>query len=166
MIKRIQHHQPSVAGIRWVALFEASKGVVVILAGLGFFSLINHNLQDAAEQLAAQLHFNPSMHLTRIFIEAASNLNDARLALLALASLLYSTMRFIEAYGLWHERRWAEWFAVISGGVYLPVEIVELVRGVSWIKLSVLAINLVIVIYMASVLAHQKAFHRKKNESA
>lgn len=160
------NHSPSTIGIRSVALFEASKGLVVILAGLGCFSLMHHNMQNVAEQLAAQLHFNPSQRITRIFIEAVQNLNNVRLGLLALLSLLYSTMRFIEAYGLWHTRRWAEWFAVISGGVYLPVEIVELVRGVSWIKLSVLAINLVIVIYMATVLAHQKAFHRKKNESA
>lgn len=149
-------HQPSEIGIRSVAIFEASKGVVVILAGLGCFSLIHHDAAAIAEQIADQLHFNPSLHITRIFIDAADNLTDARLALLALLSLLYSSMRFIEAYGLWRERRWAEWFATISGGVYLPVEITELVRGFSWIKVTILAINLVIVVYMASVLVRQK----------
>lgn len=152
-------HQASEVGIRSVAVFEASKGVVVILAGLGCFSLMHHNVAAVAEQIAEQLHFNPSMHITRIFIDAARHINDARLGLLALLSLLYSTMRFIEAYGLWRARRWAEWFAAISCGVYLPVEIAELLRGFSWIKMVILLINIAIVIYMTSVLVRQKAIH-------
>lgn len=153
-------HPPSDIGIRSVAIFEASKGIAVILAGLGVFSLLHHNAEAIGEQIAQQLHFNPSLRITRLFIDAADNLTNARLTLLALLSLLYSSMRFIEAYGLWRERRWAEWFATVSGAVYLPVEIAELLRGFSWIKLVILLINLVIVVYMASVLVRQKALQR------
>lgn len=156
MIHRKQHDQSTASGVRWVALFEAGKGAIVILAGLGLFSLIHHNLQNIAEQIAAQLHFNPAKHTTRIFIEAASHLDDARLAMLAILSFIYSSLRFIEAYGLWYGRRWAEWFAAISGVVYLPMEIMELTRGFSGLKLSILIINLIIVIYMVYVLASKR----------
>lgn len=40
-------------------------------------------------------------------------------------------MRFVEAYGLWRERRWANWLAAISEGIYLPVEIYELFARVT-----------------------------------
>jgi ABC-type amino acid transport substrate-binding protein len=60
----------------------------------------------------------------------------------------YSAMRFVEAYGLWKRRVWAEWFALISGALYVPFEAYELVRRPTLIHLAVLVINLGIVFYM------------------
>jgi uncharacterized membrane protein (DUF2068 family) len=57
-----------------------------------------------------------------------------------------------EAYGLWRERRWAEWLAATSGAIYVPFEIYELTRGVSPIKLAMLALNVAIVLYMVAAL--------------
>jgi len=39
---------------------------------------------------------------------------------LALAAMLYAAVRFAEAYGLWHGRSWAEWFAILTGGYIFP----------------------------------------------
>ncbi len=66
--------------------------------------------------------------------------------------LVYATVRFAEAYGLWFGRRWAEWLAALSGGIYVPVEIYELTRGVSWIKVAALLLNAAIVVYLCGVL--------------
>jgi uncharacterized membrane protein (DUF2068 family) len=68
--------------------------------------------------------------------------------LLAVAALVYSTIRFIEAFGLWRMRRWAEWFAILSGGVYLPLEIYELTHHATLVKAVVLVINAAIVAYL------------------
>ena len=51
--------------------------------------------------------------------------------------------------GLWLEKTWAEWFALISGSLYLPWEIYELARRQTWVRWAVLGINVVIVIYLA-----------------
>jgi uncharacterized membrane protein (DUF2068 family) len=83
-----------------------------------------------------------------LFLDAASRLTDTRLMGLAALALVYASMREIEAYALWHQRRWAEWFALVSGAVYLPVEIYELTHGLSWMKVLALAINLVVVAVM------------------
>jgi uncharacterized membrane protein (DUF2068 family) len=50
---------------------------------------------------------------------------------------------------LWYGRRWAEWLAVASGGIYVPAEIYELARGPSALKATTLAVNVGIVAYMA-----------------
>lgn len=66
--------------------------------------------------------------------------------------VVYALIRFAEAYGLWLGRRWAEWLAALSGGVYVPVEIYELSRSVTWIKLGALVLNACVVAYMCMVL--------------
>jgi uncharacterized membrane protein (DUF2068 family) len=138
-------------GVRVVAVFEALKGALVVGAGLGLLSLVHHDLQAAAERLVQHSHLNPAHHYPRIFIEAAAHVNDSRLRTLAALAFLYAAVRFIEAYGLWHMRVWAEWFAIISGSVYLPIEVYEMFRRATWTRGTILLINLSIVAYLANV---------------
>ena len=138
-------------GIRVVAVFEALKGVLVLSAGLGLLSLVHHDLQATAERLVRHSHLNPARHYPRIFIEAASHTNDSRLRSLAELAFLYAAVRFVEAYGLWRMRVWAEWFAIIAGSVFLPVEVYELFRRATGMRGIVLLTNLFIVAYLVYV---------------
>ncbi len=152
-------HDKMSHALRVVAVLEACKGILVLFAGLALFSFIHQNIQLTAEQLVGHLHLNPAKNIPKIFIEASRHLTDARMLFLALAACLYSSMRFVEAYGLWFARRWAEWFALLSGSVYLPIELFELVKGVTWIKMVFISINLVIVCYMVVMLKRNGTRH-------
>jgi uncharacterized membrane protein (DUF2068 family) len=139
-------------GIRVIAVFEALKGGLVLSAGLGLLSLVHQDLQAAAERLVRHSHLDPARHYPRIFIEAASHTNDARLRSLAALAFLYAAVRFVEAYGLWQTRVWAEWFAIIAGSLFLPVEVYEMFRRATWTRGIVFLINLFIVAYLLYVL--------------
>ena len=143
----------SPAGLRAVALIEAAKGAVILLAGFGILALVHKDAQAIAEALVGHLHFNPANRYPRIFIELAGHLTDTRLWLLAGLAAAYSSLRFIEAYGLWRGRRWAEWFAVGSGAIYVPVELYELFAGISALKLLTFTLNLAVVAYLGYWLA-------------
>ena len=111
-------------------------------------------------------HFNPASRYPRILLDAAGALTDERLVALAMGAIAYSTVRFIEAYGLWMQRRWAEWLAVVAGGLYIPIEIYEVARRVTWIRLGLLAVNVAIVVYLALVLwqTRRKASRNSQEE--
>lgn len=143
-------------GVRTIALVEGAKGALVLAAGCGLLGLVHHDVQGLAEKLVRHSHLNPASHYPRIFLELAAKVNDGNLWMLALVATLYGVLRFIEAYGLWRERRWAEWFAAISGGVYIPIELYELAEGINLVKLLVLAVNCLVVAYMAYVLWRSK----------
>jgi uncharacterized membrane protein (DUF2068 family) len=144
------------AGLRAVAAFEAAKGLLVLATGLGLLSLLHKDVQVVAEHFVERLHLNPAKRYPHVFIDAASRLTDSRLWLLAWLALCYAVLRLIEAGGLWGQRRWAEWVAVVSGGIYLPVEVYELAHGVTWVKLCMLAVNLWVVGYMVYALRHSR----------
>ncbi|MDQ5836268.1 MAG: DUF2127 domain-containing protein [Acidobacteriota bacterium] len=139
------------AGVRAVAFFEALKGTLVLVAGFGLLSLVHRDLEDLAERLVQHSHLNPASHYPRVFIEAAARTSDARLRTLAAMAFAYSTVRFVEAYGLWKMRAWAEWFAIISGCVYLPIELYELIERATLIRAGVLVVNAAIVAYLLYV---------------
>jgi uncharacterized membrane protein (DUF2068 family) len=158
------------AGVRVVALFEALKGTLVLLAGFGLLSLVHRDLEDLAERLVRHSHLNPASHYPRVFVEAASRMNDTRLRTLAALAFAYSVVRFVEAYGLWHMRAWAEWFAILSGCLYLPVELYELFEQPTHLRGLILFFNAVIVAYLLYVRlsrtgrAAEDAIHRTEAE--
>jgi uncharacterized membrane protein (DUF2068 family) len=146
--KAAEHHR-RFAGLRAVASLELAKGVVVLLLGFGAVSLVHKDAWDVAEALLHFLHVNPDRHHSaQVFLNLADNITDRKLWAMAGGAAAYSIVRFVEAYGLWRACAWAEWFALISGALYVPFETYELVRRVSPIHVAVLLINLAIVFYM------------------
>jgi len=138
--------------LRPIALFEAFKGAIVLIAGFGLLGFLDRDNEVYAEQIIRHLHLNPAGHYPQIFIAAMARTEDSHLVALACLAALYSTVRFVEAYGLWFERRWAEWLAALSGGIYIPLELYELYRRVTWIRFGALLINVAIVAYMVWLL--------------
>ena len=134
--------------IRAIATVELIKGLVVLLAGFGALSLVHRDVWDVAVSFLRLLHIKHRYHYSEVFLRVAQNITDRELVLVAIAAALYSTLRFVEAYGLWKKRGWAEWFAAASGALYLPFEINELFRRVNIFGVGLLVVNLAIVIYM------------------
>lgn len=141
--------------VRAVAVFEAAKGALVLLAGLGSLVLVHEDVQHVAELLVGHLHLNPARRLSHLFLDAAAVLTEAHLRLAAAVAVAYAAVRFVEAWGLWRARRWAEWFAAVSAGLYLPLEGYELYASGTWLSLGILLINLLVVGVMLHALWHR-----------
>jgi len=146
----------STAGLRTIAGYEATKGALILLAGLGLLGLVHHDVQEAGEELVRHFHLSPSSHYPRIFLELAAKVTDSWLWGLAAGSLLYASLRFAEAYGLWRGKRWAAWLGAASGAIYVPYEAVEVFAKLTVLRLASLALNLLIVGYLLQVLARQR----------
>ncbi len=138
--------------VRIVAVLEALKGLIVLAAATGVLALIHRNLHEIAARLIEHLHLNPASKYPRIFVDAAGRLQDSHLLLLAVGALCYSLVRFVEAYGLFYERSWAEIFSAASGGVYVPIEVAHLIQHPSWLGVSILAVNIAVVAVMLRAL--------------
>jgi uncharacterized membrane protein (DUF2068 family) len=135
-------------GLRAIAIYEAAKGLIVLVSGSGLLLLVHRDAQAIAERLVAHVHLNPASRYPRIFVQIATGASPGRLHLLALGALIYSLLRFAEALGLWHARRWAEWFGVATGLMYVPFEVVSLIRGPSIEVLFALVTSLGIVVFL------------------
>ena len=137
----------SAVGLRAVASFAAFKGVTVVLLGVALLA-VHRNAEDLAANLLYHLHIDPDKRLAHVLMDAATKVSDTRLWTIIAAALSYASVRFIESWGLWNRRVWAEWFALLSGAMYLPWEILKLAERVDWERVGVLGINLMIVLYM------------------
>lgn len=135
-----------------VATFEFFKGIFVSLMGICALLLVHKDAWVIAESLLALFHISTDRRSAQMFLDFADNVTDARLWAAARIAFAYSVLRFTEAYGLWRCRAWAEWVALVSGTLLLPLEVRELFRGVTLLRSAVLAGNVAIVLYMLNVI--------------
>lgn len=137
-------------GVRAIAGFEATKGVAVILVGIGAFSLIGENVHEMGLKIVHYLGLENSEY-SAFFLEAFDSIGEQGLQQLILFAALYSAIRFVEAYGLWREKVWAEWLAILSGAIYLPFEFMKMAEGFAWWKAAITLLNILIVGYLIFV---------------
>jgi len=138
--------------LRAVAGFEFFKGIFVVLMGACALALIHKDTWVIAETLLSLLHVSTDRRWAQMFLDFADSLTDARLWAAAEVAFAYAALRFTEAYGLWKGRTWAEWVALVSGALLLPVEVRQLFRGVTVVRCALLGINVIVVLYMLYVI--------------
>jgi uncharacterized membrane protein (DUF2068 family) len=146
--------------MRAVALVELAKGAIVLVAGVGVFSLLHGNVQQLAESLVHHMHLDPASRFPRIFLDLASQVTSRELWLLAIGAAVYATVRAAEGYGLWRDRAWAAWLGAVSGLIYVPLEIAALLRGVTLLKIITLTVNIVVVAVLVDALIQRRRERR------
>ncbi len=160
---QVDLHRRQRQALRAVAGIEFIKGVFVLLMGVCALLLLRQDIWLVAESLLALLHINPDRHFALVFLAFADSVTDARLWAAARIAFAYSTLRFVEAYGLWRARAWAEWVACVSGTLLLPFEVRELLRGGTLLRSAIFLGNLAIVFYMLYLL---RSGYRERHKPA
>ena len=70
------------------------------------------------------------------------------LYLIGAAIAAYAVMEGVEAIGLWLGQRWAEYLTFVATIVFIPLEVDELTKSISWLKIVTLVINVAIAVYL------------------
>src|ERR1700693_4062625 len=135
-----------------VGTFEFLKGIFVMAMGFCALALVHKDVWLYAESLLALFHVSTDRRSAQLFLDLADNVTDAHLWAAARIAFAYSLLRFTEAYGLWRCRTWAEWVALVSGALLLPLEVRELLRGVTVLRCAFFLGNLAVVLFMLYVI--------------
>lgn len=139
-----------------VATFEALKGVLALIGASGLLLWVHASLHDAALRLLAHLHLNPASTYPHIFVDAATHLDNTNLTLLAAGAAGYAALRFAEAWGLYRHAAWAEVLAAVSGAIYVPFEVMNVIEDPGWHAWVLLVLNLAVVALMLRALLQRR----------
>jgi uncharacterized membrane protein (DUF2068 family) len=143
--------------LRSIALFEAAKGLLAIAAACGIISLRHTDLHVATDAFLLRHGIDPERHYTRLFIESVAKVTNHHVGQIAALAFFYALIRLVEGYGLWQGKHWAEWFAVISAGIYLPLEFQHFAHHATVLNAGVIFFNILIMVYLAMLLNQQRA---------
>jgi len=142
--------------LRSIAIFEAVKGLLAIAAACGIISLRHTDLNAAIDAFLLRHGIGAERHYSRQFIESVARVTNHHVGQIAALALVYALIRLVEGYGLWHGKHWAEWFAVISAGIYLPLEFQHFFHHATLLNAGVIIFNILVMVYLARLLNQQR----------
>jgi uncharacterized membrane protein (DUF2068 family) len=134
--------------IRLIAIFKFVKAGLLIALGVGVFRLVHRDLGSVIERWCEALRLDPGRHFVNLALERAAHVSPEQIKKLGLGSFIYAGLFLAEGTGLWLRKRWGEWLTVIITSSLVPVEIYEIYRHFSYVKVVVLVLNIAIVLYL------------------
>jgi uncharacterized membrane protein (DUF2068 family) len=145
------------AALRAIALFEAAKGLAALAGAAGLLDLMHHDVRRLALELIGRFGADPHAHFPSMLLHYADQVPGLDLHSVLLLAAGYVALRWAEAWGLWHDRRWGELLGALSGGLYVPFELTHLLHRPTWAGAAVLGFNLLLVAYLTTRLWRQRA---------
>jgi uncharacterized membrane protein (DUF2068 family) len=138
----------SAAGILLIGAFKLAKALLLVLVGIGAHHLLHRDIAASVNHWVQVLRVDPEnfyIHrlLTHVFAVTPKQLKE-----LSAGTFIYAALLSVEGVGLLMRRHWAEYFTVISTALLIPLEIYELAKHFTPVKVGVLAINVAIVWYL------------------
>ena len=136
---------------RWlllIAAFKLVKAVLLIAAGIGFFSLIHKDITEVAEHWIDVLRIDPDNQHIHGWLARLGLMDDRTLKELGVGTFCYAGVFLTEGTGLLLRKRWARYLTIIVTTSFLPLEVIELIHSPGFGKAMVLPLNVAIVIYL------------------
>ncbi len=136
--------------IRLIAAERFARGLLLLLAGGYLLTHLGSDFGRIAERLMRHLELDPRRPFLHRIIRRLNHLHAGTVLVTGIAAVGYGVLELVEGVGLWLEKLWAEYLAVIATSLLVPLELYELTRKPSLLKAGGIAVNLLIVAYLAS----------------
>ncbi len=152
---RPRHHR---AGLILIAAYKLLAALLFVAVGVGALRLVHKDVDDFAwHALVEVLHWSPESRVVQFLLEKAELLNDPMLKRIGFGAFCYAAVGVVEAVGLYLEKVWAEFLTILITASFLPIEVHELIRRFTWMRVSILAINVAVFFYLLYLLGERGA---------
>ena len=159
----IDKHKKIDRGLEAIAIFKLVKGALLLLVGTGAAKLIHVDVYDLALQWVDVLHVDPDNRYIHWLLEKLMFVDERTLRHLSAGTFVYAAVVITEGVGLLHQQIWAEYLTVIATASLIPLEIFELVKHFTLLKVGVIGINVAVVWYLVIMLRENNSRHRVRN---
>lgn len=154
-------HKTSPTALRAIAVYKLFKAAGLLLVAIAAFGLAHTPWFDATAAWVAQLPIQTGRQYWLAWVDTLLDLGPQQFHLLGISAGVYASLFIIEGWGLWHNKRWAEYLTFFATLSLIPIEIWETLRRVTLLKIIVLTANLAIVIYLWWLLRRERTVAKR-----
>jgi|SRR5579863_5455708 len=131
-----------------IGLFKLFKALTLIAVGIGAIKLLHKDLANTALHWVEVLRVDPDNRFVHGILVGIFRVTPKQLRALSVGTFIYAAVFATEGMGLLLRRHWAEYFVIISTGLLIPLEVYEMTRHFTVVKLAVTVVNVLIVWYL------------------
>ncbi len=141
--------------LKLIAAERVVRSILLVAAGI---YLLTHEASDfgrLADHVMRAIELDPRRPFFHRIVVYLHDLHASEIRIAALVAIGYGILELVEGIGLWLDQLWAEYLTVIATSILLPYEIYELIHRPTIWKVGGIAINILIVVYLARMLRHR-----------
>ena len=131
-----------------IALFKFVKGALLLALEFGALSLIHKDVASHVEHWLDQLRIDPDNRLIGTALSKLELIHTKELKELSALGAGYAALFLTEGTGLLLRKRWAEWLTIVATSSLMPLELYELIKEFTAIRLTVLLLNAAVVLFL------------------
>jgi uncharacterized membrane protein (DUF2068 family) len=135
---------------------RAIVGTLLILVAVGLFSLVDRDVAELARKVVRTLNLDVDNQYLQAFLGRLDLANRVTIMRLSAGTLLFGALGWTQAVGLYYKKRWAEFLTVFAVCLFIPFEIYHFHQKWSGLRLTGVALNILIVIYLVNRLRQGK----------
>jgi uncharacterized membrane protein (DUF2068 family) len=135
-------------GLMAIAALKFVNGIGLLALGLGALHFLHGDLPKEFAHWMELLRADPHNRYLIWLVEKLSNVDEHRLRQLSVGTFFYSALFLCEGTGLAMAKRWAEYLTIVTTASLMPLEIYEIYLRITWPRVAVLAVNIVVVAYL------------------
>jgi uncharacterized membrane protein (DUF2068 family) len=140
-----------------IAVFKWTKGLLLLGLAAGAISLFHKDVQSQVETWINACRIDPGNRYVAACLDKLDLVHTHELKELSFLSAFYAAIFLTEGTGLALRKRWAEYFTIIATALFIPLEVYELCKGASVVKLLVLLGNIAIVGFLIHLVRSKEA---------
>jgi uncharacterized membrane protein (DUF2068 family) len=153
----IDGHKKIDRGLEAIAIFKLVKGALLLLVGTGAAKLIHVDVYDLALQWVEVLHVDADNRYIHWLLRKLMFVDERTLRHLSGGTFVYAAVVITEGIGLLRQKVWAEYLTVMATASLIPLEIFEIYKRFTVLRLGVIGINIAVVGYLIAVLRNKTA---------
>ena len=131
-----------------IGLFKLAKALLLIAAGIGAIRLLHRDVPATVSHFVQVLRIDPENRYVHAALAKVFRVTPKQLKELSAGTFFYAALFAIEGVGLLLAKRWAEYFTIVTTSAFLPLEIYEMTKHFTALKLAVTVVNALIVVYL------------------
>ena len=131
-----------------IAAFKLAQALLFAAFGVGALRLLHKDVADVLTRFAEHMRFNPESRFVNFLLDRASLITDQQLWRIGAVVFIYAGLDMIEGIGLYLEQPWAEYLTLAITASFLPLEVFEVFRRITLIRVSLLVVNALVFLYL------------------
>jgi uncharacterized membrane protein (DUF2068 family) len=139
-----------------IAAYKVVQALLFASVGVGALRLLHKDVGDLLAQVTADLRFNPESRFVNFILDEAALLNDPLLRRIGLVAFSYAGVSLVEGIGLYLEQAWAEYLTLVITASFLPWEVFEVFRRLTWVRVALLIVNALVFFYLLKLVSTRK----------
>jgi uncharacterized membrane protein (DUF2068 family) len=131
-----------------LAGYMCCKGLLLLAVTAGVLHLLNKDVETVVTHWIESLRIDPDNHLMARLLSRLGMIHNQELKQVSVITGGYAALFLTEGVGLAFRQRWAEYLTLVATGLLIPVELYELCKQITWMKIALLLINVCVFVFL------------------